>query len=578
MEGTFILSDYKEDIKEITNQIGISENQVISFPSFDNESGWHNWTTQLFKDNDIKKLVVPISIPTDSPINSQGLMIALHIRLNYELSIEKRLIPIIFLSDFSLDVILRKNNFDVDNNSQNLLFTKGVFLSSFDKDEILNTITKSGPCYSEDYRKLVLNKLRVLQKASTGKHSIANAWGCLKLALVTGLRNEIFKLDAVSDMLKTLYAKYLICYNEVYSEEKRIDLQPLKCLGKKILFIDDQADEGWSELMTNIFKSAGNNFVSVDSSKYKNKETKQFHDFDGFYNESRSHICKDWDLIIIDLRLNPEKEDIDNEMITPTDFSGYKLIDEFLNENSGYQIIVSTASNKIWNINAALDRGASSYYVKESPEFNYTINDTNKHYENFKTDVQKCFDKCYLRDIYKETKQLIQKLNVNSSTSFINEIINQLMLAYSLLKSANSKEQFAYAYVSLYLVIEIINNDCIIKGSNDKWEINGNGCLLDWKWDANSNSYTNSGAEVIGNKPPEWQKFAGLYYQKWNLSDHNFIKQLYFLIIKRNGFVHNDKSILDKEDNSGKYLNHDVFKPDGYIKLFRHIKKIISYL
>ncbi len=579
MKEVFILSDYTQFFKELTKQLEFTDNRIISLPSFENESDWHDWTTQLFKNYTISKLVIPISTPTDNPINTEGLKMALHIRLNYELTLSQRLTPIILLSDFSIENIIGKNNFDTDNNPQNLLFTKGIYLSSFDSVEIIKTVENAEPCSPEDYQKQVLNKLKILPKASTGKHSITNAWGCFKLAQVTGLRDEIFKHDAISEHLKTLYSKYLICYNNAFTQEKHIDLTPIKCNSKKILFIDDQTDEGWGGLMKNIFKGAENSFVFIDSAKYKNSETKLFHDFEGFLTECRSHIGKDWDLIIIDLRLNPEKEDIDNEMISPTEFSGYKLIDEFLNENEGYQIIVSTASNKIWNINATLKRGASSFYVKESPEFNYSISETNKHYENFKSDVQKCFGKSYLRDIYKDNQQLIQNLNSKSTSNFINEIKNQLSLAYSLLNDANTDIQFAYAYISLYMIIEIINNEYYTKTSDDKWEILGIGNLLDWKWEKNSNMYFNSGAEVSSKKPPEWQKFAGIYYQKWNMTDHNFIQQLYFLITKRNGFVHGDKSIIDKQDTtSGKYLNHDIYTNEGYEKLFKHIKQIIGYL
>jgi len=581
MNNTYIISDYTTKLKGLISDLEIPEANIIGREDFTNEQECHDWTTKVLKNKHIEKLIIPLSLPTDAPvINTDGLIIALHIRLNYELEILKRLVPIIFLSNFPVSKIIDKNKnvFDADNNPQNLIFTKGIYFSSFDSDDIKTTIKGTKPCLQEEYKKNVLNKLNVLRKATIGGHDIANAWGCFKLAQVVDLKDKIFELDSISKHLKQLYAKYLICSNESFKTERRIDLEPIKCAGKKILFIDDKSDEGWGDLMKNIFKGAGDNFVFVDSAKYKNNETKLFHNFDGFITECRSHIGKEWDLIIIDLRLNPEKEDVDNEMISPTEFSGYKLIDEFLTKNEGYQIIVSTASNKIWNINAALERGASSYYVKESPEFNYSVSETNKHYENFKKDVQKCFERSYLRDIYKDNQQLFLILNSISSSNFVNEIKNQLSLAYSLLNDASSDIQFAYAYISLYMIIEFINNEYYTKTSDDKWEILGIGNLLDWKWNTDSNTYSTADVEVIGNKPPEWQKFAGIYYQKWNMTDHNFIQQLYFLITKRNGFVHGDKLILDKQDKSGKFLNHDIYTNIGYEKLFKHIKTIIGYL
>ncbi len=589
MEGTFIVSDFKPFIKERIEQLGINESFIIPYTSIESESDWHDWTTRLFKDRQVNNLIIPISISIDNSINTDGLKIALHIRLNYELTKEQRLIPIILLSDFSIDVILRKNNFDIDNNPQNLLFTKGIYLSTFDIEEIKNTIKKAEPCPIVEYHSQVLNKLKIIKKTSIGGHDIGNAWGCFKLAQVTGLRDQIFKLDSISEHLKKLYAKYLICYNDAYKEETRIDLAPLRCSRKKILFIDDKADEGWSVLMKSIFRSAGDDFVSVDSSKYKNKETKLFHDFGGFYSEAQSHIGKEWDLIIIDLRLYPEKEDIDNDMIAPTEFTGYKLIDEFLMDNAGYQIIVSTASNKIWNINAALYRGATSYYVKESPEFNYSINETKKQFDNFKNDVKKSYERCYLRDIYRDIQNL--KLNLDGlayPTDFINEIKNQLDLAFNMLSNAKSKEQFAYAYVSLYLIIETVNKQFVAQGqdTDKKWFVIDAGNLNAWYLDKAKKTYypftidkdNNKITEVTGNKPPEWQKFAGIYFQKWGKTDFSFILTIRDNISKRNGFIHNNRSFLDEQDVSNKYIHHDIYQPNGFLNLFNCIKEIINWL
>jgi CheY-like chemotaxis protein len=386
------------------------------------------------------------------------------------------------------------------------MFTKGFDLSGFDSDQIKNLISKEENYGEDDYQTGILDKLKIKQKASVGKHSIANAWGCFKLAQVTGLRDEIYKHESVSEQLKTLYAKYLICYNDTYTKDKLIDLNSINCNGKRVLFIDDQADDGWSILMKNIFKSSGNGFMAIDSSKYKNSETKLFHDYDGFYSECQQQIGKEWDLIIIDLRLNPEKEDIDNEMISPSDFSGYKLIDEFLNENEGYQIIVSTASNKIWNINAALKRGASSYYIKESPEFNYSISSTKTNFDNFKNEVQKCFDRKYLRDIYKSF-YLAKSSAGNTNSDFMSESNTMLDIAWSIIRH----EKLDFSFLTLFQIVESF--------TNSKYDYHDNGVIIvgkkqfmieektgkfEWKLTFNRDNkkgdYFSSGIELKENK------------------------------------------------------------------------------
>ncbi len=456
MNDTFIISDYSSFIKGLISKIGFSENNIISFPTYKNESDWHDWTTQLCSNHTIDKLLIPLSIPSNEPFNLTGLRIALHIRLNFEITLEQRLIPIILLSDFSRDNILSNisevvdDEFYQDNNPENLLFTKGIYLTSFDEIEITRTIEKAKPCQSDEYHAKILHKLKILNKAETGKHSIINAWGCFKLAQVAGLRDEIFKLKPISTKLKTFYSKYLICLNNAYTLEKCMDLEPIKYSNKKILLIDDQADEGWSELMTNIFKKAGDGFVCVNSEKYKNSETKLFHDFNSFIHECRTHIGKDWDLIIIDLRLNPAEEDVDSEIINPTSLWGYKLIEEFLMENKGYQIIVSTASNKIWNIDTALKRGASAYYIKESPEFNYTLKQTKEQYESLKTSINRCFKRSCLTEIYK-TWDTTFNISSNPDEDFIKESDSFLKIAWNLIH----QEQLDFGYLSLFQIIEL---------------------------------------------------------------------------------------------------------------------------
>jgi len=577
MENIYFISDYKPAIKSTITHLGLPEAQVISYTKGDNESCYHDWTSLMFKNRNIQKLIIPISLPSDT-LNAEGLKIALHIRLNYELSMKERLTPIVFLSDFERDTILMKNNFDKDSNPQYLLFTKGVTFSSFDIAEIKKRVAEVNSCPENEYRENILNKLKIAPKASIGKHSIANAWGCHKLAFISGNKAVLENKEIAGD-LKTLYAKYLICLNETFSDKLFCDLYPLKATNKKVLFIDDQADEGWGDLMGKIF--SGNDFVCVDSGKYKNQETKQFHDFEGFYEECTSHIGKDWDLIIIDLRLHPEKEDMDKDMISPTKLTGYELLDKFLSANAGYQIIVFTASNKIWNINAALKRGAHSYYIKESPEFNYSFQESREQYRIFKEDVKNCFKRDFLKKLYCSIKKIIQTID-NLSTypnDFKAELKNQFQLFWDMILSAKTKNQFAFSYVILYMVIEILNKHLIRHNiQNDKWEIIGSNALLDWEWDDLQQKCVNSGTDITGYNCPEWKKFAGIYFQKWLGTDHQLVYDIKFLIRKRNGFIHNDKSIMNEKDNQRQYFNRDIYTKTGVIKLFDAVEKIIGFL
>ena len=602
--NTYIIYDegFSQQADCVENQLSVKK---ISYHSCEKEMEFHDWLTLEFKQNDIQLLIIPLSLPLLG--DTGGLLLGLHIRLNYQLPIEKRSIPIVFISNLSFENILTQSTFDGDNNPQNLLLTEGIYISSDDIDEIKEKLDIAKPL--SNYNSF-LRQLNIRRSEDIGGHDIANAWGCYKLAQVAENKDDIGKPNRIKDIifrqefiakhLKQLYAKYLICRGESFNDELRLQMSPLKCQGKQILFIDDKADEGWGTLMQYVFNTAGAGFTCVDPSPYKNKEKDGFTDFDGFIAECKSHIGKRWDLVIIDLRLNPETEDIDNGNISPDGFSGYKLIDEFLNENAGYQIMVSTASNKIWNINAALNRGAKGYYVKESPEFNYPLSETKNQFENFRKEVEICFENAYLQDIFSS----IETIKGNLETSAFEESIKkQLDLAFYLISraekdkqfaaeknkqfAAEKNKQFAFAYVTLYQIIEIVTDELITKEQIqtnpviNKWKLSDGTYIHEFKWDSQVKSYQDLGEAQSGKEPfPQWKKMAGLVLQKWAMpKGDRFVRDLSFLIEKRNGFIHNDKTILDKQDKkTGKYLNHDIFDKSGFKSLFDSLNTICSYL
>lgn len=544
--------DYKE----------LSDTDLIEIDKLSSNCAYHDWTTLLFKKNIFSRLVLPLS--------DNGLKIVLHIRLNYELKLSQRLIPIILLSDLSFENILKRKDYEINNNFQHILLTKGTYVSSYDEVKKSETINGSQPCPYEDYKKYILNKIKILSN-NTPSHSIANAWGCYKLAQVIGLRETIFKNPLISEKLKNLYAKYLICLNEIFISKDFIDFKPLKCSGKKILFIDDQADEGWNIVMKEIFKNAGNGFEYVDPAKYKNNETKQFHNYEGFINECRAHIGNEWDLIIIDLRLNPEKEDIDNEPILPNELSGYKLLDEFLKNNEGSQIIVLTASNKIWNLNTTLKRGVKSFYIKESPEFNHTFEETTEFYNNFKKDIQNCFKDKYLQYFWKnfqEVKKCFENSpypfqkhfknidrNDNKKLEIIgNEklVLEEFELSFEVLR-ANISNRFNISMITIFRILEIMSNVFIEKSKEDNEKLifsDDNEELMFWNYDKIKNNYSQYKLMDAKNKFPDFKmtwynaiehKLHALLIQKFKYRDmgiHNFINEI---TKYRNNYIHSNR-------------------------------------
>jgi len=513
------------------------------------------WVKQFFQDLTIEKIIIPVRLGSDDS-DYTGLRVGLHIRLTKELG-DKRFIPIIFVSEQTKNEIIGNQLENNKEKTASILFTKGIKLvSAFDIQDTAKIFSES--ITEQELRMHVLSKLLITNQREEG-HQLANEWGVFRLAKFAGIKLKTAKLPP------DLYFKFQFAKTDINIQPRDEKFIGLERKGCNAVLIDDYADKGWAEVIKHILQS------HISQHKTKLDILKSFEDASNYQR------FEEQDIIFLDLRLSPQEDKI-FESMSNAELSGVKILKKIKTINQGIQVIIFTASNKAWNMKRLLDEGADAYFIKESPEYIIKDKVSEENYKNLKESIKGCFDNGYLKEIYKDIQELKQKLDkLPNLTDFTNEIKNQLDIAYSLLSVAKLKEQFAYAFVSLYLIIETVNNQFVFKNSDKTWNILDAGNLLDWKWDELSKSYINKKQKVQKEKPPEWKKFAGIYFQKWQKSDHDFIKTIYFLIRKRNGFVHNVESILNKQKN-GLYLNRDIYEPDGFKKLFDCVKKIINYL
>lgn len=560
MGKTYILGN-SETLKELSGTF-------IEIPllNTNEDSKLHDWLVTVFKNNEIDKIVIEIG---KNPIIA--LQIGYHIRLSIEDLKRKTLVPILFVSRLPLYTIMLQSEL-----YSQILATNGTYFSEIEKEAIEAEIEHATMLSESDYLMKFLKIIHIQPDETIGRHSLANIWGAYTMDKATNVNI----LDQYSAFKKNLYFKYVSAFNNMHKLSpsslnviRNINVGSANTINsenKRILLIDDEADQGWEKVLRKVFKTSNPDDFMVIKEKVK--------DFDSFSKENKCIIeTQNFDLYLVDLRLNGLEEDENN--ITK-EFSGTKVLQKIKSLNKGYQVIIFTASNKVWNLKSLLDEGADGYYMKVSPEYNFSRKVSEQNYIGFKENVEKCFERGYLKPIFTEKKNLISILSAktNYNSDFLEALKSQLNLSYHLLSKAESKEQFAYAYISLYMIIEFVNNEFYTRTANDKWKIVDSGNLLDWKWDQNTNAYSNTGAEVAGNKPPEWQKLAGIYYQKWGKNDHSLIQKIYFLITKRNGFIHNDSTILDKKDTKGNFVNHDIFESHGFIKLFEAVKKILGFI
>jgi CheY-like chemotaxis protein len=560
MGKTYILGNNKDLAKYL-------EYDFIEIPTImcSNDYEIHNWLVNVFQHNEIEKLVIEIGSDVVLPFQ-----IAYHIRLSINELKYKSLIPILFVSTTTLNSIVLKASL-----WSHILSTKGVYFSSIsDFEKIKLELSVVEEITSEEYKSEFWDIIKVLPGEVMGRHSLANVWGAYSMDKAANTNILRFNSDFQSRSGE-LYFKYVSAINNLKTLNIKtvgyINLSPscpIDAKNRKILLIDDEADKGWESVLRKIFSTnLPDDFVVI------NEKVK---DYDKFTPKSKSIIENEhFDLYLIDLRLGGLEED---GILKPDDFSGMKVMRKIKSINPGNQVIIFTASNKVWNLKALLDAGADGYYMKESPEFAFTNEFSVQNYLRFKDDVQRCFDRSYLKSVYLDIQDIKVYINKIGSTDFKNELLNQFDLFWSMISKSISETDYAYSFINLYFVIEIINKYSYQQTTDGKWLICQKENLLYWQWDQSEKAYVNTNLEITINNPPEWQKIAGLWFQKWGQSDSQFIMNIFFLIQKRNGFVHGDKKILDKQDNNNQYLNRDIFTKVGIEKLLSAVKMLIQFL
>lgn len=485
---------------------------------------------------------------------------ALAIRLSLHEKKKAALTPIIFMSSLTPDIF--KNS-----PYSTLLQTKGI---SFETPLYTPTAVElMEPLMAKDYRPYFLDLIKVKPNSTEGRHSIANQWGAdvLNRIALGGETNNSLILNA----RKSLYFKYVnsltldekaiedIC-NNVVIETETSTMTSIDGSGKRILLIDDEAEKGWSDVLSKMIKNVELQTIH-----------EQVPDYESLSTESKSMIeSNNYDLIFLDLRMNGIQEE---NVISTDEFSGMKILKSIKKKNRGVQVIMFTASNKAWNMKALIDAGADGYYIKESPEYAFPLKYSISNTKSFCNNIKKCLERSYLKDIAGKIKAYKKELsNSNYDVNFVNKVCVQLDVAYTLISTAITQQQFAFAYISLEQILEIISEELIVLDNYHYIIDETQEECKDWIL---SSGQCRPGINYNWKDYPQWKKICSLYYQLWNGRDSKFGEEIHFLIDKRNAFMHNDKEKLKKADINN--IKMDLYSKDGFIRLFKMISKLLTY-
>ena len=383
------------------------------------------------------------------------LTMAKHIRLSLESLGTKALCPIIFLTELSPRgfMLPHSENDDVD-----ILQTEGIYVSSL--HDLQTTIQYCKPIDIERYHIGFLNRIHVTPPSEFSGHSLANQWGArVMYRLTSGGNLEENEYPELEKVKKSLYMKYITAST---TDIKSLIFQGMvvgslserhiRSHNKRILYIDDCAESGWKDTLENIFTDA--DFEYIDRTVMS---------FDDYSPDEQDKILnEDWDLYLLDLRLGGDKEE---NIFNTEDFSGMKVLRKIKEHNRGNQVIMFTASNKAWNFKSLLnpDAGANGYYIKESPALKLPEQFSLMNISTFIEDVNKCFERAYLKDFYSLIIDLRNHIKTLRAQFFnpqylrlSEEMLSQLEIAFYMADIANSPNMHKYAYIAAEQTFEII--------------------------------------------------------------------------------------------------------------------------
>jgi CheY-like chemotaxis protein len=506
-----------------------------------------------------QKLIIPVRLGTEDA-EYMGLYLGLHIRLTKELG-DVRLLPILFITDDSKEEILTNQINKKKEKSALLLFTKGSFLlSAFSLDEY---ISKHLPSIEETTLfETVIPNLNIENTKDPG-HQLANDWGAFRLAKYAGYTLKMEKPSSLYFKFKDSFTNNEIVPNA----NNTIGLFNESC---KALLIDDNATSGWSETIKHILRS-----------KIVNPGKSVSLDVITLFDEALKYVDYiNYDVVFLDLRLLKE-EDKSNQINSIDDFTGTKVLKVIKEINPGIQIIIFTASNKVWNIEKLLELGANGYYIKESPEYILSTRFSKDNYEEFIKTIQTCLLRKPLKQIYtlsQKIKSIIESLvkDKKLDKSFGKSIHQYIDLANKIIDKAKIENDYAMGYIVLFKCIELINDNYIVVDTLNNWQITIDGPLKQYGYNkVNNTTYLVIPVSFYNNIPNYFEKIAGFTSQVLGFTN-NEILDLYHNVQRRHKFIHPDESGTLTPIQLGE--NKMIFTYEGYTKLIKSLDLIFSKL
>jgi CheY-like chemotaxis protein len=304
-------------------------------------------------------IFIPYSLSNQNYLELSGIRLALHIRLSPEFNHSR--VPIVFIGHETREQIAKLTEF------ASFLFTSGVFSTmKFEFKNLLkisewlaNNWKPDGTVSlltNDDYR-VFLNRVKIEPPSNyLSHHSIDNELALLRWS-------EYLKCDGriseVKDNLQSgLYFKYHRVLHPVNPPGKG---SPYLISGRGKVLIDDESGKGWTDFYEFFFQNnIRNGTIEFESLEVDFKSLSQDEIIEAAMKKVEEFEA---DVVLLDLRLC-DKDFNTNPQLALEDLTGYTILEEIKKINRGIQVIITTASNKVWSYQLTHELGANGYIVK----------------------------------------------------------------------------------------------------------------------------------------------------------------------------------------------------------------------
>ncbi|QED36696.1 response regulator [Antarcticibacterium arcticum] len=471
-----------------------------------------------------------------------GLRFALHIRCTDTLNQFKN----IFLYSFvDYSQVVENKYFDI-------LRTKNIKLIPYRKIAFVNSSQLNlTPLKSEELRREI-KKVKLDPPGNyEDNHSIANEWAIHRWASALNANDD--EIEMVTNKVQHhLYFKYLKTIYPVQDIPpiSESDLEIKYSGNPKILYIDDEADKGWYEIFCKVL---------CDENKL------DLHYLDGELNYlTREEIieisldkikAEDIDIVLLDFRLHPD----DFAALNLEEVTGLRLLNQIKDFNSGIQVIIFSATNKIWNFKALQEAGADGFIIKEGPETSSDKNFTIQAITSLINSFNIALERVFLKKFFELCRTIQVQLRITETeddtpfADFIQDLKGHIKIIISAGKQIKLEESTTLDIVFLngYNFLEKFKNFYLNDGDYqptlgiDEVEIN--------RYSFYKNKIQNEGQFIRNDKrdKPSWfQCLCGIFIDYFSLATINDkkVKNLYKVKEGRNSYIHNNKKQFDKHE------------------------------